>query len=110
MLYVISNNKYHFAFYYWNFGVNPVNEITITFIGIPTVRRTKATYIFKTLDSLLNCTTDKDLSEIFVVIFLADFNNTWERETSQQSETSNENLEHTRYRPQRPYTTAKQTT
>jgi hypothetical protein len=32
----------------------------------------------------LNCTTDKDLSEIFVVIFLADFNNTWERETSHQ--------------------------
>jgi alpha-1,3-mannosylglycoprotein beta-1,4-N-acetylglucosaminyltransferase C len=53
-------------------------------IGIPTVRRTKVTYFFKTLDSLLNCTTDKDLSEIFVVIFLADFNKTWERETSHQ--------------------------
>lgn len=46
-------------------------------IGIPTVRRNKTSYFFESLDSLLNSTTEKQTSEIIIVIFLADFNTTW---------------------------------
>ena len=49
-------------------------------IGIPTVRRQQSSYFLKTLDSLLNCTSKKQFSEIVIVIFLADFNITWRYE------------------------------
>ncbi|XP_063401352.1 alpha-1,3-mannosyl-glycoprotein 4-beta-N-acetylglucosaminyltransferase C-like [Mytilus trossulus] len=51
-------------------------------IGIPTVRRQKTSYFFETVDSLLNCTTKAKLSDIVIVIFLADFNSTWKQEMS----------------------------
>jgi alpha-1,3-mannosylglycoprotein beta-1,4-N-acetylglucosaminyltransferase C len=34
----------------------------------------------KTLDSLVNCTSKQQFSEIFIVILLADFNVTWRLE------------------------------
>lgn len=49
-------------------------------IGIPTVRRKISNYFLKTLDSLVNCTSKEQFSEIFIVILLADFNVTWRLE------------------------------
>lgn len=49
-------------------------------IGIPTVQRQHSNYFMETLDSLLNCTSQQNIREIFVVIFLADFNQTWRYE------------------------------
>ncbi|CAC5416098.1 MGAT4C [Mytilus coruscus] len=61
-------------------------------IGIPTVRRQKTSYFFETVDSLLNCTTDAKLSDIVIVIFLADFNNTWKQEMATKIRNKYENL------------------
>ncbi|OWF48353.1 alpha-1,3-mannosyl-glycoprotein 4-beta-N-acetylglucosaminyltransferase C-like [Mizuhopecten yessoensis] len=46
-------------------------------IGIPTIQRQKSTYFFNTLESLFNCTTNAELPDIYIVIFLADFNEEW---------------------------------
>ncbi|XP_063401353.1 alpha-1,3-mannosyl-glycoprotein 4-beta-N-acetylglucosaminyltransferase C-like [Mytilus trossulus] len=49
-------------------------------IGIPTVRRQQSNYFLETLDSLLNCTYQENIPNIYIVIFLADFNATWKDE------------------------------
>ncbi|XP_071120766.1 alpha-1,3-mannosyl-glycoprotein 4-beta-N-acetylglucosaminyltransferase C-like isoform X1 [Mytilus edulis] len=49
-------------------------------IGIPTVRRQQSNYFLETLDSLLNCTYQENIPNIYIVIFLADFNATWKYE------------------------------
>ncbi|XP_069132171.1 alpha-1,3-mannosyl-glycoprotein 4-beta-N-acetylglucosaminyltransferase C-like [Argopecten irradians] len=48
-------------------------------IGIPTIRRDKSTYFFNTLQSLFNCTTNGELMDTYIVVFLADFNADWKK-------------------------------
>lgn len=59
-------------------------------IGIPTVSRSsnKRGYLYETLDSLIENTSDDDKEEITVVIFVADFNTSWNLDTA-------ENIYHT---------------
>uniref|UniRef100_A0A8W8M620 Alpha-1,3-mannosyl-glycoprotein 4-beta-N-acetylglucosaminyltransferase C n=1 Tax=Magallana gigas TaxID=29159 RepID=A0A8W8M620_MAGGI len=46
-------------------------------LGIPTIRRVGDEYIMDTIKSLVNNTRPKELKDIYIVIFLADFNETW---------------------------------
>ncbi|XP_033742904.1 alpha-1,3-mannosyl-glycoprotein 4-beta-N-acetylglucosaminyltransferase C-like [Pecten maximus] len=46
-------------------------------IGIPTIKRENKTYLFDTLESLFNCSTEKQREQIYIVILLADFNREW---------------------------------
>ncbi|XP_022304213.1 alpha-1,3-mannosyl-glycoprotein 4-beta-N-acetylglucosaminyltransferase C-like isoform X1 [Crassostrea virginica] len=46
-------------------------------IGIPTIRRIGDEYIMGTIRSIVNNTKAEELNEIYLVIFLADFNETW---------------------------------
>lgn len=54
-------------------------------IGIPTVSRSfnKRGYLYETLDSLIENTSDDDKEEITVAIFVADFNTSWNLMTAQ---------------------------
>ncbi|KAK3101999.1 hypothetical protein FSP39_008008, partial [Pinctada imbricata] len=51
-------------------------------IGIPTIKRVQDEYIIGTIRSIINCTSVEELKEIYIVIFLADFNDTWRRNIS----------------------------
>ncbi|XP_076113543.1 alpha-1,3-mannosyl-glycoprotein 4-beta-N-acetylglucosaminyltransferase C-like [Mytilus galloprovincialis] len=51
-------------------------------IGIPTIWRPRTYYLWYTIDSLLNATSNSQLLQIYIVIFLADFNTTWKEITS----------------------------
>ncbi|CAC5416099.1 MGAT4C [Mytilus coruscus] len=55
-------------------------------IGIPTIWRPRTYYLWYTIDSLLNATSKSQISQICVVIFLADFNTTWKEITSKDIE------------------------
>lgn len=46
-------------------------------VGIPTVKREKGEYVLNTIQSIVNCTTEKELAEIYIVVFLADFDAKW---------------------------------
>ncbi|XP_062603450.1 alpha-1,3-mannosyl-glycoprotein 4-beta-N-acetylglucosaminyltransferase C-like [Saccostrea cucullata] len=61
-------------------------------IGIPTVRRVGDEYIMKTIKSIVNFTRTKELKEIYIVIFLADFNETWRADISGRIKKSYSNL------------------
>ncbi|KAL5006841.1 hypothetical protein ScPMuIL_015647 [Solemya velum] len=41
-------------------------------IGIPTLKRSRGTYVFQTIEALLNNTRDHELRELVIVVFLAD--------------------------------------
>lgn len=53
-------------------------------IGIPTVRRVGDEYIMNTIKSIVNFTKPGELKEIYIVIFLADFNETWCKDISKR--------------------------
>eukprot|EP00105_Crassostrea_gigas_P035762 XP_019919910.1 PREDICTED: alpha-1,3-mannosyl-glycoprotein 4-beta-N-acetylglucosaminyltransferase C-like [Crassostrea gigas] len=51
-------------------------------IGIPTIKRVGDEYIMDTINSLVNNTRPEQLKDIYIVIFLADFNETWREDIS----------------------------
>lgn len=53
-------------------------------LGIPTVRRVDDEYIMDTIESLVNNTRPEELKDIYIVIFLADFNETWIEDISRR--------------------------
>lgn len=53
-------------------------------IGIPTVRRVGDEYIMDTIKSLVNNTRPEELKDLYIVIFLADFNETWREDISRR--------------------------
>lgn len=61
-------------------------------VGISTVRRYNYSYLLQTIDSLLKALKTEETSEIFLVIFLADFNSTWKQYTADILEFEYENL------------------
>ncbi|XP_060084100.1 alpha-1,3-mannosyl-glycoprotein 4-beta-N-acetylglucosaminyltransferase C-like [Ylistrum balloti] len=52
-------------------------------IGIPTIERQKGSYFFQTLESLFNYTTNAELTDMYIVVFLADFNDEWKKNMSE---------------------------
>lgn len=63
---------------------NASNKKRFLTIGIPTVKREKDEYILNTVQSIVNCTTEKELAEIYIVVFLADFDAKWKEGISRQ--------------------------
>lgn len=61
-------------------------------VGIPTVRRLHYSYLLNTIDSLLKAIKTEEISEIFIVIFLADFDSTWKQYTADILALQYENL------------------
>nr|XP_022304417.1 alpha-1,3-mannosyl-glycoprotein 4-beta-N-acetylglucosaminyltransferase C-like isoform X3 [Crassostrea virginica] len=53
-------------------------------IGIPTIRRIGDEYIMGTIKSIVNYTKPEELNGIYIVIFLADFNETWTTDISKR--------------------------
>ena len=51
-------------------------------IGIPTIKRAKDEYIIGTIGSIINCTAEDELQQIYIVIFLADFDGDWRKNIS----------------------------
>ncbi|XP_048751518.2 alpha-1,3-mannosyl-glycoprotein 4-beta-N-acetylglucosaminyltransferase C-like [Ostrea edulis] len=51
-------------------------------IGIPTVKREKGEYILNTIQSIVNCTRNEELRKIYIVVFLADFDDAWKADIS----------------------------
>ncbi|KAK3103406.1 hypothetical protein FSP39_018978 [Pinctada imbricata] len=58
---------------------NHVTDRVYLSIGIPTVSRAwgNENYLFKTLESLIANSSPEDLTRMVFVVFMADFNNTW---------------------------------
>ncbi|XP_056007595.1 alpha-1,3-mannosyl-glycoprotein 4-beta-N-acetylglucosaminyltransferase C-like [Ostrea edulis] len=61
---------------------NASNKKRYLTIGIPTVKREKDEYILNTVQSIVNCTRKEELQEIYIVVFLADFDEDWKANIS----------------------------
>nr|XP_034309576.1 alpha-1,3-mannosyl-glycoprotein 4-beta-N-acetylglucosaminyltransferase C isoform X1 [Crassostrea gigas] len=61
-------------------------------LGIPTIRRVGDEYIMDTIKSLVNNTRPEELKDIYIVIFLADFNETWIEDISRRLNDSYQHL------------------
>ncbi|XP_062574821.1 alpha-1,3-mannosyl-glycoprotein 4-beta-N-acetylglucosaminyltransferase C-like isoform X2 [Saccostrea cucullata] len=71
---------------------NASNKQRFLTIGIPTVKREKDEYILNTVQSIVNCTKEHELSEIYIVVFLADFDAKWKEDISNRLRKNFQNI------------------
>ncbi|XP_061188509.1 alpha-1,3-mannosyl-glycoprotein 4-beta-N-acetylglucosaminyltransferase C-like [Saccostrea echinata] len=81
----ISQNEAEWSSNTMLFG-QPKNSIGYLTIGIPVVKRKLegALYVYSTISSIIKATTDREKENITLVIFLSDFDETWNLDTSRR--------------------------